>query len=73
MGSTTLSKKELINLVKRIIQVDGSEEEINEMINVLKKNVPHPSVTDLIFYSEDDMTAEEIIEKALSHPSIPLS
>ncbi|TAJ06841.1 bacteriocin immunity protein [Marinilabiliaceae bacterium JC017] len=61
-----MTRDELIKLVREIMNVKGkTEEQINELIDKLEKNVPHPSVTDLIYY--DDLSAEEIVDKALSY------
>ncbi|GEC91337.1 bacteriocin immunity protein [Brevibacillus brevis] len=67
-----LSKKELVELVEKIIRVDGTEEEIDEMMNLLEKNVPHPEVSDLIFWNEKELTPEEIVEEALNYMPIKL-
>jgi len=67
-----LKKDEIIKLIERIIDIDGTEEEINEMILELKRNVPHPKVTNLIYYPPEgkELTPEEIAEEALNY--IPL-
>lgn len=66
-----MTREELIDLVKDIMNVKGkTEEQINALIDVLEKNVPHPAVSDLIYY--DDLTAEEIVDKALSYKPIQL-
>lgn len=70
--TTKLNKEELIELVKKIINSEGSEEEINNWIDILEQNVPDPEISDLIFYPEKEMTPEEIIEKALSYKPIQL-
>jgi len=68
----TLSREELIALVTRIMDADGTEEEINDMITLLERNVPHPEVSDLIFYPEKEMTAEEVVDAALAYKPIQL-
>ncbi|BFH62866.1 bacteriocin immunity protein [Paenibacillus azoreducens] len=65
-----LRKKELLELVEKIMQADGSEQEIDEMIDVLERNVPHPQVSDLIFWNEKELTPEEIIEEAMNYKPI---
>ena len=61
-----MERKELIELVERIMDPVGkTEREIDDLIEILKKNVPHPEVTNLIYYQEN--TAEELIDKALSY------
>ncbi len=53
--------------------VEGTEEEIDEMINTLEANVLHPEVTDLIFYPEkEDVTPEEVVDQALAYKPILL-
>jgi len=66
-----MEREELIKLVVDIMDVKGkTEKQIDELIDVLEKNVPHPAVTDLIYY--EDLTAEEIVDKALSYKPIQL-
>lgn len=61
------TKEELVRLVERIQKAEGTEEEIDAMIDRLQESVPHPSVSDLIFYPEEEMTAEQIIDVALAY------
>ena len=42
------------------------------MIELLERNVPHPAVTDLIFYSDENLTAEELVQRALAYRPIQL-
>lgn len=61
-----MNKFELVELVKEIMNPMGkTESEIDDLISLLERNVPHPSVTDLIYYEEN--TAEEIVDKAVSY------
>jgi hypothetical protein len=70
--SSGLSKEQLIALVNKIVEAQGTEEAVDSWIEQLKANVPHPSVTDLIYYSDPPLTPEEVIEKALSYEPIKL-
>ena len=56
-----LTREELINLVNRIVECEGSEEEIDEMIEVVKRNVPHPEISDLIYWNDEELTPEQIV------------
>lgn len=67
-----LPKEELVELVEKIMNAAGTEEEIDAMLDELRKNVPHPSVSDLIFWPEEELTAEEIVELALAFRPIVL-
>ena len=67
-----LTKAELIDLVRKIMNSEGTEEEIDDWERVLRRNVPHPDVSGLIFYPQVPMTAEEIVEIALGYKPIDL-
>lgn len=43
-----------------------TEHEINDLITTLEQNVPHPTVSDLIFFPEEEMTVEQIVDTAMS-------
>lgn len=67
-----LTRKELIDLVEKIKLGDGSEDEITEWLNILADNVPDPNVSDLIFFSDIELSSEEVVDKALSYKPILL-
>jgi hypothetical protein len=63
-----LNRAELVELVKRII--DGayaSDDEVAEWLSRIEDSVPHPGVSDLIFYSEDEPDAEAVVDAALAY------
>lgn len=67
-----MTRDELVELVRRIQRVDGSEEEISRMVLTLKASVAHPAVSDLIFWSEKELTAEEIVDEALAYEIVAM-
>lgn len=67
-----LGRDDLFALTRRIMEADGTEAAIDAMIGRLERNVPHPAVTELIFYPEEELTAEAIVERALAHRPIQL-
>ena len=67
-----LTKEELVRLVKRIIDCEGSEAEIDRSLQVFQQNVPHPEAAALIYYSTERLTPEEIVERALAYRPILL-
>ncbi|PEP80682.1 hypothetical protein CN581_14400 [Bacillus toyonensis] len=67
-----LTREELIDLVSKIVDCEGAEEEIDEMIEVVEKNVPHPEVSDLIYWNDEDLTPEQIVDIALAYKPIQL-
>ena len=65
-----MEREELIELVDKIMKCEGTEDEIDNMIEVLRKNVIDPEVTNYIFYEEN--TPEEVVDKALAYKPIIL-
>ena len=63
---------ELVEIVRRLQSADGTEAELDALLEKLERSVLHPEVSDLIFYSEREMTAEEIVAEALSYKPILL-
>jgi hypothetical protein len=47
-----LTKEQALELLEKIINCEGSEAEIDEWIDVLSNGVPHPNISDLIFYPD---------------------
>lgn len=78
-----MTPEELIEIGKKIINCDGTEEEISSMIQMFNQNVPHPSAAGLFYYPENynsrlddishyDPKAEEVVDNALSYIPIQL-
>ncbi len=67
-----LSKNELIELVQKIMEVSGTEEEQDQMLILLEQNVPDPEVSNLIYWHTPELSAEEVVDKALSYKAIQL-
>ena len=65
-----MTRDELILLVDKIMKCQGTENEIDEMIKLLEKNVIDPEVTNYIYYEEN--TPEEVVDKALAYNPIIL-
>lgn len=65
-----MDRRELIDLVRKIKNCEGAEEEIDDMIVLLEENVVYPDISDLIFY--DEKSAEEIVDIALAYKPIQL-
>jgi len=66
-----MTREELINLVKDILDLENkTEKEIDKLMDILKQNVPDPDVSDLIYWN--DLTPEEIVDRALRYKPIQL-
>lgn len=71
-----LSRDELIALVEKIKDPRHNDEDICVWLALLNHHVPHPAVSDLIFWSNrcglgDDPTSAEIIDMALAYQPKP--
>ena len=72
-----LSRSELIDLVRKILAVAGTEEQVHALVVLFEMNVPHPEASGLIFWPDDyglgsDPTAEEIVDQALNYSPVLL-
>lgn len=65
-----LNRDELILLVERIQKCQGTEKQIDRLIEIVEKNLIDPKVSDYIFHEEN--TPEEVVDKALAYKPILL-
>lgn len=63
------NKSDLIKMVQRVIDCDEDDDIIEKLLEELDENVPHPAISDLIYWPEDetDCSAEKIVQTALSY------
>lgn len=55
-----MTKEELIKLVEKLIKADyKTEKEGDELLDLLETNVLCPNISDLIFWDERELTAEQ--------------
>lgn len=65
-----VTRVELVEIVSRLLAGDP---ESDYYLRVLEANVMHPRVSDLVFHpSDDDASAEEIVDEALRYRPIAL-
>jgi len=63
-----MERSQLIELVKRILSVADTEEKLQELRVDLENSVSDPKVIDYLYAKEyEDLSAEQIIDKALSY------
>lgn len=62
----------LVDLVRKIAGAEGTEAEIQGYLSFACRYVPHPALSDLIFWPKREMTPEEIVDTALAYQPIPL-
>jgi uncharacterized protein YjbI with pentapeptide repeats len=68
-----LSREELLNIIRKLLNGDFEEDEAEELLQILKLNVQDPHITDYIYWPSEytspprEMSAEEIVDRALSY------
>jgi hypothetical protein len=67
-----LTREELIGLVEKLLSNEDTEEQDQDWLALLARNVPHPHVSDLIYWNEQDLSAEEIVDQALAWRPVEL-
>ena len=65
-----MSREDLIELVDKIMRCEGTEEEQDELLELLERNILNPEVSNYIFF--EDNTPEEVVEKALAYKPLIL-
>ena len=65
-------KAEMVALAQRILDMRYTEEELPDLMDLLKRSTACPGVSDLIFYSSRPMSAGEVVDAALAHRPIIL-
>ncbi|ENB9402546.1 TPA: bacteriocin immunity protein [Bacillus paranthracis] len=62
-----LTKHEVLELVKKIYELNMTEEEVSEAVDIFEENVPYPGAGDLIFWDARELTPEEVVEIAWNY------
>jgi hypothetical protein len=72
--SNRLTREELNELVRKILNCEGTEQELDEMVLVLRKNSPDPNILNLMYYPKNNisLSPEEIVDAALAYKPIAL-
>ncbi|WP_260632559.1 hypothetical protein [Paenibacillus xylanexedens] len=62
----------LVELVRKLMDSEGTEAELDDMLTELQQQVPYAEISNLIFWDERDLTPEQIVEEALASRPIIL-
>lgn len=66
------TRDELLQMVQQLIDATLPGDKEDALVEELKNCVPHPRVTDLVYYSDPELTAEEVVDQALAYRPIEL-
>lgn len=70
--NTLPSRAELVEMILAVMNPNLTDEEINILLFELEEIYPLSDVSDLIFYSENELSAEEIADAILSYKPLLL-
>jgi hypothetical protein len=62
----------MIEVVEHLMRGEGDDDQVAAWLEALRRSAPHPRISDLIFYPEEDLTAEQIVDRALAYRPIEL-
>lgn len=53
-------------MVTKILDVSGKEYELENLLLIVENAIKNPDISDYIYYLDEDLTVEQIIEKVVS-------
>lgn len=56
----------LVELVRKLMNAEGTEDELDDMLAELEQKLPYAEISNLIFWDDRDLTPEQIVEEALT-------
>jgi hypothetical protein len=71
-GISKNAYEQLTRIVQELIDAKLPEAQEDSLVEELKARVLHPRVTDLIYHSDPPLTAEEVVDQALSYKPIEM-
>jgi len=64
--------KHLVELVHKMMNAEGTEQELDDMLTEVQQALPYAEISNLIFWDERELTPEQIVEEALQARPIQL-
>ncbi|WP_337034229.1 hypothetical protein [Paenibacillus illinoisensis] len=63
---------QLVEQVRKLMNAEGTEAELDDMLTELQQQLPYAEISNLIFWDDRDLTPEQIVEEALAARPIQL-
>lgn len=57
---------QLVEQVRKLMNAEGTEAELDDMLTELQQQLPYAEISNLIFWDDRDLTPEQIVEEALT-------
>lgn len=67
-----LNREELVTLVQKLMDTEGEEWELAIWLDMVISSVIDPKISDYIFWNDEELTAREIIDKALAYKPLQI-
>lgn len=64
-------RDELLRMVERLMKGEGTERDQDRWLKQLGMHMPFREVIRLIFWSDEDLSAEQVLERILSYEAPP--
>ncbi len=62
-----LTKEELVEMVKRIRNSEGSDDEFDSWLKEIKESVSHPEVFNVIIRNTEGLNVEQIVDELIHY------
>ncbi|WP_128100412.1 bacteriocin immunity protein [Paenibacillus sp. DCT19] len=69
---TEVTRIELIEWVRKLMNAEGTEAELDDMLNELQQQLPYTEISNLIYWDDRALSPEQIVEEALAARPIQL-
>ncbi|WP_246058358.1 hypothetical protein [Paenibacillus illinoisensis] len=63
---------QLVEQVRKLMNAEGTEAELDDMLTELQQLLPYAEISNLIFWDDRDLTPEQIVEEAIAARPIQL-
>lgn len=70
--SLSKNKECVIEYIQKLLDADGTDEELDQMLEFIEENTIDPEVSDLIFWDRRQLSATQIYDIAMSYRIIEL-
>lgn len=65
-----LNKEELVEIVKRIRNGEGSDDEFDNWLQEIKQSVSHPEVFNVIIRNTEGLNVEQIVDELINYRTV---
>ena len=60
-----MTRKEMIDIVRRVSNAEGTEEQLDRLMDELETAAPNARISNLIFWTSPELTPEQVVDEAI--------